>query len=94
MAELKAGGLAIVISSPVVENIGRVVELVEYWGILNSKYTGEVGPAWKVKVDKAMILPNGRPSNLTGLIFSRKLMPIDGDDFSHEKESEKQLQNA
>lgn len=91
MAELKPGGLAIVISSPVPKNIGRVVELVEYWGVLNSQYTGEVGPAWKVKVDKEMILPNGRPSDLTGLIFSKKLMPIDGDEFQHEDERHKEL---
>lgn len=91
MAELKAGGLAIVISSPIPKNVGRVVELVEFWGILKSRYTGEEGPAWEVKTDSPMTLPNGWPSDLTGLIFSKNLMPIDGDDFQHEGERQREL---
>ena len=91
MAELKAGGLAIVISSPIAKNVGRVVELVEFRGTLKSRFTGEEGPAWKVKTDTPMTLPNGMPSDLIGWIFSKKLMPIDGDDFQYEDERQKEL---
>lgn len=91
MADLKAGGLAIVISSPIAKNVGRVVELIEFWGIFKSRFTGEEGPAWKVKSETPMTLPNGKPSDLTGLIFSKKLLPIDGDDFQHEDERQKEL---
>lgn len=91
MAELKAGGLAIVISSPVVKNVGRVVTLMRFWGELESPYTHEKAPAWVVRADSPMLLPDGRESELEGLIYSHKLMPIDGEDFQHEQDEQKSL---
>lgn len=88
MAELKEGGLALVIRSRFPENIGKVVRTDRFIGISEpyfvdswevtalSPLTGTLGPA---KEGGSMVAP----------VFS--LMPIDGDDFQHEDERQKEL---
>lgn len=89
MAELKVGGLALIISCPWGENAGRVVRLLRYLGVRKSDVTPEVGQAWEVKSESGLTSPYGT-YHVCG-VFSRRLMPIDGDDFQREDERQKEL---
>lgn len=85
MAELRAGGLALVIKSVNQELVGRVVTLV---GLLNPgsfthkgdrHFFKSNGVGWLCEVEEGIVV--FRPG---------QLMPIDGDDFSHEDERQKE----
>lgn len=88
MADLRAGGLALVIKSRFPENIGKVVRTDRFIGISEpyfvdswqvtalSPLSGTLGPA---KEGDSMVAP----------VFT--LMPIDGDDFQREDERQKEL---
>lgn len=99
MAELRAGGLAIILKSRIPCNVGKVVLLIKSIGLVKGTMTDLFLDSWEVE--------GGSGNNLKGYlpdatvvswprisVPSAWLMPIDGEDFSHEKESEKQLQNA
>ncbi|VUS34322.1 hypothetical protein [Klebsiella pasteurii] len=85
MAELRAGGLAIIIRSRHPENVGKVVKLAAYAGEINHPLGR--GVYWRLE---AMSELAGAPcrikSGSMGMALARNLMPIDGNDFSNEKE--------
>lgn len=99
MAELKAGALAIVISSEVTAEIGRTVTLIKriYDGEFyrfpdGSRYSDESASkdkCWVVSGDVS-VYTDGDSGGM-GIFPSWALMPIDGDDFSHEDERQKEL---
>lgn len=81
MAELRAGGLAMVYGLKIDKrHNGKAAKLVE-----SEIYKGNKVWICEGDFDKIGDL---------GVFYPQNLMPIDGDNFSHEKESEKQLQNA
>ncbi|WP_370426123.1 hypothetical protein AB9Q52_011120 [Pantoea vagans] len=92
MAELRAGGLAIVIKSHSSQNIGKVVELLEFYGVGQGPYKGR-NDMWfitpvssKLKSQLFPVNPGEKCSCPAAF-----LMPIDGDDFQHEDEQQKGL---
>lgn len=93
MAELRAGGLAIIIRSHFPENVGKVVKLVACVGEINHLLGHGVyweveavselaGTLWPVKL------------GFHGLARAKNLMPLDGDDFSNEDERQKEQEHA
>ncbi|HBW7671188.1 hypothetical protein ACVTGX_20945 [Klebsiella grimontii] len=93
MAELRAGGLAIIIRSRFPENVGKVVKLVACVGEINhllgrgiywelEAMSELAGTLWRVK------------SGSTGMAQAKSLMPIDGDDFSNEDQRQKEWEHA
>lgn len=85
MAELRAGGLAIIIRSPFSENVGKTVSLIKFLG----------GGQWKLTALSDLtgtIHPVRAGDSCTGL--SQNLMPIDGDDFSNEDEHQKEREHV
>ncbi|MBV4365896.1 hypothetical protein [Erwinia phyllosphaerae] len=86
MSELKAGGLALVIRSSKQELIGRCVTLIELLSPGPFIYQGKRhifkanGVGWLCDLEEYLVI--FRPS---------QLMPIDGEDFSHEGERQKEL---
>lgn len=91
MAELRAGGLAIIIKSRFKGNIGKVVKTDRFIGV-SEPYNVN---CWSVTAICDLQGTSGPlKKGLSGVAPSHSLMPIDGEDFSHEKESEKELQNA
>ncbi|EPG3492488.1 hypothetical protein MDW84_002494 [Klebsiella pneumoniae] len=91
MAELRAGGLAIIIRSRFPENVGKTVRLIKLIGFDESLG----GYEWEVSA----------LSELTGALYPAKvgdicvgldknLMPIDGDDFSNEDQLQKEREHA
>lgn len=91
MAELRAGGLAIIIKSQFPENVGKTVRLIKLMGFNESL----CGYEWMLTA----------LSELTGTIHAVKaggsctglgqnLMPIDGDDFSSEDQHQKEREHA
>ncbi|HHI0425211.1 hypothetical protein H8F03_11630 [Klebsiella pneumoniae] len=93
MAELRAGGLAIIIRSRFPENVGKVVKLVSCVGEINHHL--ERGVYWEIE---AMSELAGTlflvKSGFHGLARAKSLMPIDGDDFSNEDERQKEREHA
>lgn len=99
MAELKAGGMAIIIKSRIEGNVGRTVKLIRHLGVMKGHVMDEFHDSWEVAGVCGNNLKGYLPDGFVvswPVVFcpAAWLMPIDGDDFSHEKESEKQLQNA
>ncbi|MBP2156885.1 hypothetical protein [Erwinia rhapontici] len=98
MAELKAGGLAILIKTYVPENTGKsvttefMVQHMESLGTPSGEvFTNYSGRAcWYITGDVWTEL-NG--VTVTGFAFAHpeQLMPIDGDDFQGEDERRKEL---
>ena len=93
MAELRAGGLAIIIRSRFPENVGKVVKLVTCVGKIN--YDLNPGIYWEVE---ALSELSGTPwrakPGSNGLALAKNLMPIDGDDFSNEDQHQKAREHA
>ncbi|TCW07095.1 hypothetical protein EDF73_113157 [Raoultella sp. BIGb0138] len=89
MAELRAGGLALVINSTKPEQVGMVVTLLKlvYPGrfTLNGKeYCAKANsPVWLCEKPEAYVT-----------YYPWQLMPIDGDDFSNEDEHQKEREHA
>ena len=95
MAELRAGGLALVINSHSAENIGKIVKLLEFYGDGIGYY--------RTRSDMWFVTPtiSTLKSQFTPVIPGERcscpgafLMPIDGDDITHEDEREKELVNG
>ncbi|QDX29531.1 hypothetical protein [Dickeya poaceiphila] len=96
MAELRIGGMAIIVYSINHENIGRVVNLFEFLGAVDYGPHKNRNDIWRVNSTnsplygvKGIIQP-GQNCKCPGAW----LMPIDGDDFTHEDEREKELMNG
>ena len=102
MAELRAGGLALVIAAENKNEIGKSVTLIrkvlsgEFHQFPNgSSYamktnTGESG--WVVSGDVSIY--KSKPSGGMSIFPAKSLMPIDGDDFSDEGERKKEREHA
>ncbi|EMO8771671.1 hypothetical protein FKL27_07360 [Klebsiella pneumoniae] len=102
MAELRAGGLALVIASENKNEIGKLVTLIrkvlsgEFHQFPNgSSYamktnTGESG--WVVSGDVSIY--KSKPSGGMSIFPAKSLMPIDGDDFSNEDQRQKERGHA
>lgn len=88
MAKLRAGGLALIIKSRFHENMGKVVRTDEFIGVsepyfvdcwLITALSPMTGTLYPVKEGDQVVAPVSA------------LMPIDGDDFQHEDEQQKEL---
>lgn len=96
MSELRAGGMAIIVMSHTPENIGKVVELVEFIGRIDKGPHQKRKDIWRIKpyssslVGHNGIIKTDRIARCPG----EWLMPIDGEDFSHEDERQKELTNG
>lgn len=103
MADLRAGGLALVISG---EYAGCLV-VTEFFVNAASYFTAPNGLTYRAGKEASGWLCTGNVTAkpvegtvargcLDGfcLFAEKKLIPFGDEDFSHEKESEKQLQNA
>lgn len=91
MAELRAGGMALIINSPFPENVGKAVRLVKFMGFDESLS----GYVWKLTALSELtgtLYPVKAGDLCTGL--SKNLMPIDGYDFSNEDEHQKEREHA
>lgn len=100
MSELRAGSLAIIIKSRIPENIGITVRLIKYLGVVEgSMIDGESYASWNVESASGGNIKGIWPG---GMIVewprvncpSKWLMPIDGEDFSHEEKRQKELTNG
>ncbi|WP_414455452.1 hypothetical protein [Enterobacter quasiroggenkampii] len=102
MSELRAGGLAIVISAIREENIGkscRLIALVEPGKEFSTQHgvktNGSTHPLWFVEGDLIAISKSKKKTwHGWSLFHPKKLMPIDGEDFSHEDQRQKELTNG
>lgn len=104
MAELRAGGLAVVIgcdlnSRPIIGHTVELVELVSSHSWVrspgNPEFYNRDKARWLInKPGLTMTLSNGKKVMSYSVLLPEHLMPIGDEDFSHEKESENQLQNA
>ncbi|HBQ7153562.1 hypothetical protein HA502_27555 [Klebsiella pneumoniae] len=93
MAELRAGGLAIIIRSRFPENVGKTVRLVRFIGEVHQS-TG-YGIYWEVIALAGLTGTRKRVKpGSAGMAQSKNLMPIDGDDFSNEDERQKEREHA
>lgn len=101
MSELKAGGLAIFVAGPV-ELLGLQVETVRYVsaGELITLPTGfrmrnSGRGRWLIHNERIFVeLSSGTILNDYSLCRGNWLMPIDGEDFSHEDERQKELSHG
>ena len=102
MAELRAGCRALVIGGFYRTNDGKAVDVIQF--VPNGEtfeFEGQLyadkpprGDAWLIVGDLISQL-NGDAQRLHfALMPGKYLMPIDGDDFSHEREHEKELING
>lgn len=99
MSELRAGGLAIIVNSLLKENIGRTVILKEYLGVIRGVVQNVERASWVVESATGEVLKGILPgkqivNTMTCSVPSDWLMPIDGEDFSHEDERQKELTNG
>lgn len=98
MAELRAGGLAIIIGGDP-EASGTVVTTVKFVpaGVTeslpgNKKINNGGSGRWLIHSDKICVrLKDGSILDDWSLCFASHLMPIDGDEFRHEDELQKEL---
>lgn len=96
MAELKVGGLAIIINSRLKENIGATVRLTKYMGVMRGHVMDVELDSWQVESATESQLQGYLPNGMvvywdTVNCPAKWLMPIDGGDFQHEDEREKEL---
>lgn len=97
MAELKAGGIAIFIAGPT-ELLGLQVDTLRYVS-LGESITLPTGfricnagiGRWLIYNERISTLSNGKVLNEYSLCPAHWLLPIDGDDFKHEDERQKEL---
>lgn len=99
MSELRAGGQAIVIYSGIHDEIGRSVELIERMNDNDRFDFPGVGLCgWEDATKEQVWLVSGnvsihedKPTGGYSMFPAKDLMPIDGEDFSHEDERQKEL---
>lgn len=88
MAELKPGGLALIIKAKFPENIGKAVKTEKFIGVSAPYYVN----CWEIT---ALSLLTGTLMPVkegdSAIAPAASLMPIDGDDFQHEYERQKEL---
>ena len=110
MSELRVGGLAIIIQSSIEHEVGKVVTCLELispgmpfvppqTNAHTFQWPDNYPTAWMVSGDiqsecqwqrrMGTFLVNG-----WGIYTSDQLMPIDGEDFSHEGERQKELSHG
>ncbi|MDM3050921.1 hypothetical protein OGV87_09965 [Citrobacter sp. CK183] len=91
MAQLRAGGLALIIKSQFPENVGKTVRLIKFTGF--DETLG--GDTWELTA-LSWLTGTLHPVKVGGLCIglSKNLMPIDGDDFSNEDEYQKERGHA
>ncbi|WP_233979579.1 hypothetical protein [Pectobacterium versatile] len=105
MAELRAGGLALIVESINPEDVGKCVttiSLIPAHGSFTSPHGRPTNnnadfAAWFVTGDVKALMGKGSPvwaGRGWSLYPPQYLMPIDGDDFTHEDEREKELVNG
>lgn len=97
MSRLQVGGLALVIGSKYEENVGRVVRLIEYRGLLKSPFDGKEYDYWKVKYDSPVLGKNRLGLELNGEIIhtaSKNLMPLGDKQTQDELLRESKLDNV
>ncbi|EPH7508799.1 hypothetical protein ACYCW1_004237 [Klebsiella pneumoniae] len=102
MAELRAGGLALVIASGNQNEVGKTVTLIrkvssgEFHQFPNgNSYAMKINTGqsmWVVSGDVSIY--TSKPSGGMSIFPAKSLMPIDGDDFSGEDERQKERENA
>ncbi|EPH1720592.1 hypothetical protein P2116_004662 [Klebsiella quasipneumoniae] len=101
MAELRAGGLALVLASENQNEVGKTVTLVrvvssgEYHKFPDGIRYTMIGPGqqiWVVSGDVSIY--TNKPSGGMSIFPSKSLMPIDGDDFSNEDQRQKEREHA
>ncbi|MDX7621236.1 hypothetical protein SJ598_13685 [Enterobacter bugandensis] len=101
MSELRAGGLAMIIGGNP-ETIGLVViteRMVEPGGVVvtpsGKRFANGGSLRWLIHNDRLFVkVSDGSIINDYCLVFPHWLMPIDGEDFSHEDERQKELTNG
>lgn len=96
MANLKVGGLAIITNSRLKENIGATVRIKKYMGVMRGHVMEVELESWQVEsaTERQLqgFLPNGMVVYWDTVNCPAKwLMPIDGDDFHHEDERQREL---
>lgn len=97
MAELKAGGLAIFVAGPA-DCIGITVETIklimpgESYVLPKCRMKNAGSSRWLIKSDRiSTYLPSGSVIPDFSLAKPHWLMPIDGEDFLHEDQQQKEL---
>lgn len=96
MAELKVGGLAIIINSRLNGNIGATVRLTRHMGIMRGHVMDAEYDSWEVESANGRPLKGYLPNGMVvdwGSVYcpARWLMPIDGDEFQREDERQREL---
>lgn len=96
MAELKAGGLAVIIKSRLPDNVGKTVTLVRHIGVMQSHASKKEYDSWLVKSCGASkltgYLPDGSVVSWYEVFTpSSWLMPIDGEEFQQEDSEQREL---
>jgi len=110
MAELRTGGLAIIIRSSVTEEVGKVVtclQVVTPGSNYAPPQTNGEAFCWPESYPTAWMVSGYIKTRCQwtrkkgyfwvegwGIYTPDQLMPIDGDDFQHEKEWQKELTNG
>ncbi|EGQ5297553.1 TPA: hypothetical protein NPM51_000509 [Enterobacter hormaechei] len=104
MRELKAGGMAVVISSGNMDEVGRVVTLVcaiksgEFYKFPDGEKYALVTTTpefvWVVEGDVSVYTHAKKSSGGMSIFRAKSLMPIEGGDFSDEIHSEKENSHA
>lgn len=102
MAELRAGGLALVIASGNQNEVGKTVTLIrkvssgEFHQFPNGNSyamkTNTGQSMWVVSGDVSIY--TSKPSGGMSIFPAKSLMPIDGDDFSNEDQHQKAREHA
>ena len=102
MAELRAGGLALVIASGNQNEVGKTVTLIRKVssGEFHQFPNGN-SYAMKTNTGQSMWVVSGdvpiyksKPSGGMSIFPAKSLMPIDGDDFSNEDEHQKEREHV
>lgn len=99
MSELRAGGLAVIINSRIPENIGVTVRLLKHLGVVTGHTMSVAYDSWTIEAASNRKLAGYIPDGSlimwpTVTCPSKWLMPIDGEDFSHEDKRQKELVNG
>lgn len=96
MANLKPGGLALVLKSIIPENIGIIVTLVKYEGKRISFATGQLRDCWTVSSSRDIKAIQGGVEVMAGEVLcpTEYLMPIDDENPDQSIVKFKDLENV
>lgn len=90
-SRLTAGGYALIINSVHLENIGRTVKLISYYGYGNNISYGYCDDLWVVEPDD-LVRTKGSLDFYT--MPAKNLMPLGDEESKKQFEKEKELENA